>query len=340
MKKKEIIELLNAKKILLNNRNLLKSIDIVTCNDKDFFLFAKKEDRWYPNIPELKQEFDTLKQELKEKLEESRKKDKIIKENNCSHEVRMKYHKCLGVYDNKCVLCGNISKSDNEISFYESNYRNKHTVTFEYLEQEGDYGEKYVVKNGVTEEEVINLIIKILDKYNLDDDVDLVEEFSKLNLNNCEINKEERYNEDYILIIGGTNQEYLNKDVYVSKRYESNSIEVFNYFIDKIDTKVVLIDNIETISKTKYIEEIKRNGKYYNDNILIDTYDTIKELKRILNNLKKIKFKQVINISDINNYKVNRNVSLVKYDLDLDKLFPNSEIIEENNIKKIVKNYS
>ena len=61
MKKMEILNLINAKKVIQKNKELLSLIT----SKYDILL---SEEHWFPNIPELSNEFDILKKELKETL--------------------------------------------------------------------------------------------------------------------------------------------------------------------------------------------------------------------------------------------------------------------------------
>ena len=60
MKKREIIEMLNAIEILKKYGNFI----VMKKEDDRFIEIFEDEKRWYPNIPELKEYFDILKEEL------------------------------------------------------------------------------------------------------------------------------------------------------------------------------------------------------------------------------------------------------------------------------------
>ena len=184
MKKREIIELISANRTIDNNDPVIANIE-----DRSYYLpFRRIEDEWFPNIPDLNQYFDILKTEIKESIEESDKAKEDIKSIRCDHQVRLEHYGFI-TSDYECVLCGHHVSSDNSISFKDSNNRNKHTVTFIDKYQTDDYyDDKYEVKEGKTKEQVYTYILGILEKYNDEDEVDLVEEFSKLNIDNMTIN--------------------------------------------------------------------------------------------------------------------------------------------------------
>ena len=120
---------------------------------------------------------------------------------------------------------------------------------------------------------IIDMILRILAKYNDDDEVDLVSEFSKLNISGMEINKEPRKEENYILIIGGTNLMYLdsNEGIYVRKNYKSSTIDFLNYFSQLLNTKIAIIENTDTLMRKEYTDHQKNNYlKFYNYNNLIE----------------------------------------------------------------------
>ena len=213
MKKKDIINLINAKRIIEKNYHLLKSIKTI-----DGYL---PEEEWFPHNEKYQEQFNILKKEILEAIVETPKAKRIASSIKCNHEVRLTHWHILGS-EYECVICGKTVSSDNLVNWFQSIYRNKHTVSFYDKNQKDEYGYKYTVESGKTKEEVINMILNVLAKYNDDDEIDLVDEFSKLNILGMEINKEPRKEENYILIIGGTNSLYLdpNKEIYARKDYK------------------------------------------------------------------------------------------------------------------------
>lgn len=333
MKKKEIIEMLNSIETLKKYGDF-----IVTRREDDRFIKCfEDEKRWYPNIPELKEYFDILKEELtdiKNKTNNAIKSRISIK---CSHEVRLKDYNLFG-YSYQCALCGASIKSSNR--FEEPLDLDKHYISF-VNKYQFDYDDgSYKIESGSSRGELINLILKILKKYNDEDEVDLVEELSKLNIEYEKINLERRSKETYILIINGTNIEYIkNDDIYISRRsLISNTIKFIEYFLDLLNTRLAIIDG-ESFIKDEYLKKIDRPRN------TILKYETIEMLKTNLNSLRDIPFKLVLNLSELYNYKIeNDKVKVSNYSLNLNKLFPNSAIIRIqgfniNKSDKEVKEY-
>lgn len=325
MKKKDIIKIIEANKTINKYKDLLSTLE----ENRNFYIYKIPEKDWFPDISELKEEFNTLKKELLAAKNETLEAKNTIESLKCTHDVRLNYHNFL-FSTNKCVLCGENVESDNFVSFRKSSYRNKHTVTFDAKYQKDDDG-PYTVKGGKTNEEVLKIIEKILTKYNDCDEIDLVDEFKKLNLKNCEINTEKRKEEKYILIIGGTNLEYADKEekVYLTRALKLNSLDFLKYFTSLLDTKVALIDRKETIERKEYKEIDKDHNR-----IFIQDYTTLEYLETTLNQVEDINFKLIIDLSNIYDYKISGNkVSYQEHDLELDKRFPNSHIVKINDLK-------
>ena len=315
MKKKDIINLINAKSIIKKNIDLLEPI-----KTDDGYL---PEEKWVPYVEKYKEQFDILKKEISDALNETKRAESVVNSIKCNHEVRLKHWDAYWS-EYECVICDKSVSSDNLIDWFQSIYRNKHTVSFydKYQEDEDGY---YINEKGKTKEEVIDIILRILAKYNDDDEVDLVDEFSKLGISDMEINKEPRKEENYILIIGGTNLIYLdpNEGIYAKKNYESSTIDFLNYFSQLLNTKIAIIENTDTLIRKEYTEHQKNNYlKFYN-------YNTLIELNSYISNLKSVPFKVIIDLTDLYEYQFNDNTFSSKtYNLNLKELFPHSQIIK------------
>lgn len=325
MRKKEIIRLIDENNAIKAHRDLLSTIR----GETYWSSFYYDEKYWFPDIPEFKEYFKVLKKELLEAKKETEEAVETIQKSECSHEVRLKHHSLFSS-TNQCVLCGKNVSSDNLISFQESSYRNKHTVTFVDRYQEDDDG-SYIVKTGKTKEEVYNMILKILKDHEDEEEIDLIEEFSKLNLQNVEINKEKRKQENYILIIGGTNIEHLDSEseIFVSKEKSSSSLDVFKYFLSLLNTKVAVIERKETIEQENF-KDIEQN----HSRVWIDQYTTFGYLKTALFQVRNVPFKLIIDLSEIYDYKIEDNkIIQTVHDLNLSERFPNSHIVKISDFK-------
>lgn len=319
MKKKEILELINAKQIIAKNQNLLSTIQ----NNIFNYVHYESEKFWFPNIPELKDYFDILKKELMDAKNQTEEAENTIKQTKCTHEVRLNYHS-LFISTNTCVLCGHHASSDNCISFKESLYRNKHTVTFSAKYQEDDDG-PYEVKDGKTSSELLEIITSILNNYELDSEIDLVQEFSKLDLKGMTLNQETRKQENYILIIGGTNRQYIdkNKEVYLSQKRKLDSTNFIKYFNGVLNTKIAVIEQKDVL-KQKDIKQIEKDDQ----RIFFQDYNTLDGLDSALYQVENIPFKLIIDLTELYDYQLqDENVTYSTHELNLKEQFPNSHII-------------
>ena len=318
MKKKDIINLIKAKETIYKNEDLISII-------KNQYYYID-EKYWFPDILELQKYFDILKEELKQAKKETDEALALIRNSQCTHDVRLDYN---SLYN--CVLCGKNIHSNNYHIFKESIYRNRYSVIFKSKYQwDEDY--KYEIENGKTEQEVWNMIFEILKKYNDEDDVDLVLEFSKLNLENVTINLEKRKKENYILIISGSNKEFINENLYITKQVNLDCTDFFNFFNSLLNTRIAVIDN-----------NFSYKGQDYDENY-VTNYSSISSLEHSLSWLKDVPFKLIIDLSNIYDYEIINNKIVTKnHDLNLEKLFPNSYIIKITNFNitdlKLIKEF-
>ena len=328
MKKREILSLINAKKVIQKNKELLFIV-------KSQYDFTLDEKNWFPNIPELSNEFDILRKELKETLSESEQ----MKEEynrltcNCKHEVRLEGLGSFGTRYYECVFCGKHIRCGNDEIWEESINLNRHCVNLLHKYSCDEDGYEYVLKeDAYTYDDVIDVIENILQDKDLEEEIDLVNEFKKLNLKHCSINDKKLKSEYYILIIGGSNRQYIEDDFYLSKINRLDSIGFLKYFKDMLNMKVALIDNSQIISGNECIKIQEEK----NPNLKFCKYDTIKEVLSSLKEVANIPFNLIINLSEIYTYGVvNNEIIKEKYELDLKGVFPNSYIININDISDV-----
>lgn len=320
MKKKDIIKVLNAVKTINN----LKEILSYTKYERPFEPpLAKDEKYWLPNIKGLESQLETLKKEIRNAQEEN---DKALNDlKPCTHEVRISTYEDLGIGDtetHKCVLCGKYIAKPRKNNWYE----NTNAVVIKNKEQfDGDYWYSY--EKGMSKKEIMNIITNILNKYNDEDEIDLIKEFANLSLENKDINiyDQTKNNHKFILIIGGSNINILEGDskYYLTKDISDISIKFLKHFSNILNTKIVLIDRQETIKKAIFDEYRK------NDWIILKPYEYLEEIEKELTLLKNTPFKIIIDLSDF--YKLNISDNQIKeerYPLNLKQYFPNSEIFE------------
>lgn len=310
MKKREILDLIKSNRIIKKNELLLS-----LTRNKNFQNIKLDEELWFPLIPELKEEFNILRKEVVETEKESNECQKIIAKSKCNHEVRLKHFGIFGSHSN-CIFCNKTIMSDNCVNWEYSINRNRYCIDFiaKYQDEE-DY--EYV-EEGYTKEQIYLLIEEILKTKNDYEEIDLVQELKKLNLNNSEVKEKPYQKENYILIISGTNKYYVNNDTYLYKKKKSNiAIELLKYFSKLLNTKIELIDSD------------KHNIDYQNSKIKIEQYDTIEDINKLLNQQQEIPFKIIIDISELYEYSIqNNSVEKKEVELNLEEMFPNSKVIK------------
>lgn len=323
MKKFEILKLININKTINKNKELIS-----IAKDKKFGGITLPKKYWLPNIKELQEEFNVLSREIQNALDVTESCKKHLENSRCDHQIRLKHY---GLFWNhsRCVLCRDTIFSDNCINFEYSINRNKYYVDLIAKEQDND--DYNYSSSGYKNEQVYEIIMNILKNRNDDDEIDLVQEFKKLNLANCKINEEKKADENYILIIGGSNKQFIDNESYLYKKSIKIGLNFINYFSGLLNTKIELIDNKEVFLEMKEIEEFKLENR----NLKFVTYDTIDELEENLSEQRKIPFKIIIDFSDLYEYKVcNEYVSKKTYNLRLNEYFPNSHIIKIRNLTK------
>lgn len=319
MKKREILKLIEANRIIQKNSNLIS----IAHNENNKLIEPKY---WFPNIEELKEEFSILQKEVQNALDETINNKKYIKKVTCNHDIRLE-HYGIFVHHSKCIFCDETIISDNCINWEYSINRNKYSVTFTAKYQDDEECED--IKEGYTKEQLYQIIIDILKDKQDEEEIDLIQEFKRLNLKNCRINEERKVNENYILIINGSNKQFIDKDSYIHKKTKEIGLYLTKYFSSLLNIKVELIDNLEILENKTFIN-------YFNDtnsNIKFQSYDTIKKLEEILTNQKNIPFKIIIDLSELYEYKIIDNkIYKENKSINLNEIFPNSYIIKTSNL--------
>lgn len=313
MKKKEIVELINLRKKYLKSEELTKFRDYM-----------------FPNIPGLKEEFDVLKKEYKAALIENKEALENSKNISCSHDVRNSYHG-LFFSSSRCSICGKSINGNNcsNGTIYNDINRNRYYASFDGSYEDEDEG---FIK-GIDEEEIHEYIFDILKEFNDNDEVDLVSEFKKKNYANCIIHEEPYKQEYYILIIGGANRKILLDGSYITSINMDISLELAHYFsgIPKINMEV--LDNPEIFTSQK----CKEYFPYQYSNQKLQSYYNYEELIKEINSLAgSCPFDLIINTSNIADYTIcDGDISKKEISLELEKLFPNSFIVNISNNQRI-----
>lgn len=316
MTKQLLLNLIEANEIINKNKNILSIINYQSIEE------IKNKKYWFPDIEELKDEFNILSKEIEESLTKITNAKNYIKNSNCNHEIRLEHYGLFGSHY-KCIFCGKSIAGDNCVNWEYSNNRNKYSVSLVAKYQEDDdYG---YISSGYTQEQCYELIIDLIKEKKDDEEIDLIKEFKKLNLSNCHINEEPKTRENYILIINGSNKQFIDQESYLYKKGLPIGINFLKYFSDLLNTKVELLDNDLILDP-----EMKKN---YSLNYI--KYDTINELEKILAKQKEIPFKLIIDISELYVYQIENNeFSKQQYNLNLNKYFPQSNMIKIANLSR------
>ena len=322
MKKIEIMQLIEANTIITKNNDLLS-----ITRDSRFNNMPINKKHWFPHIEELKDDFEILSKEVQSAMDETEKWKKHIQNSNCSHEIRLKYNDPFG-HSSKCIFCGKVAMSNNWANWSYSINRNKYCV--DLLAKYQPYDEEYsYIPDGYTKEQVYAIIMNILKNKKDDEEIDLVQEFKKLNLPNCAINEEKKVNENYILIISGSNKQFIDDTSYIHKKGLKISFDFVQYFSSLLNTKVELIDNSETLESNSFRQYFPKENRYLN----FVNYDSVEELEKILLKQKEIPFKLIIDLSELYKYKISeKSISKEPVSLKLDVYFPQSHIIRIGNL--------
>lgn len=318
MTKKEILKIIESKELILDNEEILQ----IT---KTRFGNNISEDNWFYKIDDLKEEFETLKKELRDvviSVQNAENELSNLKNIDCKHEVRLAY-KAGFVNSSECVFCGKHIDGDNlgcANTIYKDINRNKKCVMFA-----GTFDDGWSYCSGYSLKYVFNIIKDILKDKNDNEEINFIEEFKKLDIEDCKIDEREYEKEYYVLIIGGSNKYYINDTHYIVGKSLSDSSYITHYLCGIPKVNVELFENKDTYDSKKFTE----NFPYTNiSRTRFDKYETLEELKKIIEEEKHVPFDLIIDVSSLFEYQDN---NITEYNLDLKELFPNSYII---NISK------
>lgn len=90
MKKIDILKIMSMYNTLKSNYLLLSPLEYKRWSEGEKNRY-QPEKNWFPNIPDFNEQFDILKQEILEKIEQTSKYEKEIQRMSCTHEVRLQY---------------------------------------------------------------------------------------------------------------------------------------------------------------------------------------------------------------------------------------------------------
>lgn len=305
MTKRDILSFIDAKKKIssYNKFNGVLNNKLFTMNS-NFSLYK-----------EISNEIQILRKEIDEAFKASEISNEVVNQlkSKCNHEVRLNHYSLFGC-SSKCVFCDKFIGDDSYCNWEDSINRNRHSVTFESNVRCDDDGYEYEVDSGYNLDQVYDLIINMIKDISMDDEVDLVKLFENLNLKDCLVRNEEFSREDYILIVSGSNKEYLDEDIFVSRNYNKTAVKVLDYFKDMLGVKVCFVGS-EKISKSSSV-------------LKVISYDSLESLDEVLDSIKDIPFKCIFDFSSL--FKVsyeNRLLFMENYAVDFKELFSESLIV-------------
>ena len=277
-------------------------------------------------IEELQSDMDVLKQEIKERIQKKDEAQEFLKSGFCcNHPVRYLHYNHDFPHE-KCLLCGR----DNLPAF-----KNRISTIHDVFEIESNpkkavFLEKYVYDlvpfapvdieddPAYTEDEVMRILQNMVDDLP-DGEFDLVDEIEKRNYAYCNIIKPT--SKRFILVLAGSNEEYLNEDTYVKGNSIVNPKKLIDYFTDLYNVCIQLVCDYGTSGY--YDFHVEEPGKLF-----IKIYSSLKDFQETINSLKKIPFSLVIDATNLKEVKFKNHCVYSKpYHLNIPTLFPNAEVI-------------
>lgn len=310
MKKKEIIDVIKNIKTIQNSK-LLPLYDHCSYDEnikkilKKVIEENKELNKQYEIDSKALQEYNNFKSSCK-----------------CNHDIRKKvyieddedlFHQN---YFYECVFCGHTIPIDSKnAGWYERH----------------NYGKCVYFENN--ESNILDIILKILEDKDDDEEIDLVEEFKKLDIDQtiCRINDDKRP-ENYIMIIDNS--------MIAKEKTPLNEILLLDY-LSKLDgVRVNLFSKSISYNKLKY--GLLSNGGYLypkDMHISSDFYFPFNSLEKDKKN--NIPYKIIINLSPtLTMYDITREEK-INIDIVLKETFPNSSIltlpqINDENLEEIL----
>ena len=309
MIKKDIVNLITLNKIVLENK--------------------KYEDILLPDHKELNSEFEILKKEIdtgKNTLQEA---NKMIKSYNCcNHLVRLEYS-CFLRSDSECVLCGKPFLGDCHVNggtIYDDTNRNRYVVMFR-----GNFfdDDEIYCFDGYDKNDVYDILLKVLEEKNDDDEIDFVQEIKKLNISKCRIDERRKERIYYILIVGGSNKQNISNHHYITSDKITISSD-FACFLSCIPgVRLEMFDNDETY-KTKKFTDCIDTSKSRNTRFV--SYTTVSDLMKEINSERNVPFDIIIDMSSLYEYCIGIDgITSKKIDINFKEIFPNSYVIKFDN---------
>lgn len=311
MKKREIVNLIELNKKVLDG-NKYKKIVI-------------------PKFDELNDELDILKNDVEEGIKVSEEAKKKIKKYNCDHSVRFSYPGGWGyMRDDECIFCGrgfapdNVHRGD---TIFEDVNRNRYRVSFttNYV-----YDCDFYCDNAYSEREIYDLLLKIIEGIDDEEEIDFVQLLKNLNIKDCEVDERRKEKTHYILIISGSNKYSIGGRGYITCDRIPLLPDFASLFTSIPNVRIELLDNEESFKDKKFTDKIDINKVR---NMRCTSYETIEELKKELNSEKDVPFDIIIDMSSLYDYKIdNSKIISEKVDINFKEIFPDSYVIKIDDL--------
>jgi len=307
MKKREIVNLIELNKKILDGR---KYKEIVI-----------------PKFDELNEELNILKKEVDEGIKISEESREKIKQFSCDHSVRFHYPSGWGyMRSDECIFCGKSFEADNIVhgnTIYEDVNRNRYCVRFttNYFHDEDFY-----CNNAYSELEVYDLLLKIIDNIDDEEEIDFVKLLKNLNIKDCKIDERRKEKTHYILIISGSNKYSISEIGYITCDRIPLITNFASLFASIPGVRIELFDNDDTFKKKNFTDRFDINKMR---NIRCVHYETIEELKEEIHKEKNVPFDLIIDMSLLYDYKISDGkIISEKVDINFKEIFPDSYIIK------------
>lgn len=307
MKKREIVNLIELNKKILDGNRYKKII--------------------IPELDELNEELNILKKEIEEEIKVSDEAKDKIKECDCDHSVRFHYPGGWGyMRDDKCVFCEKGFEADNIVhgnTIYEDVNRNRYCVRFttNYF-----YDEDFYCNNAYSELEVYELLLKIIENIDDENEIDFVLLLKNLNIKDCKIDERRKEKTHYILIISGSNKYSISEIGYITCDRIPLITNFASLFASIPGVRIELLDNEDTFKEKNFTDRFDINKMR---NIRCVHYETIEELKEEIHKEKDVPFDIIIDMSSLYDYKIdNGKIISEKVDINFKEIFPNNYVIK------------
>ena len=293
---------------------------------QDGQVMQKIGQKMFVSIPELQNDMDVLKEEVKERIQKKDDAEMFLKNGFvCNHPVRY-FHDFENFYaKEKCMLCGKDFLADSNKcirSIHDLYKKEKSPKIAVFLEEYASAGVagwgEVEYSHAYDEAKVMTLLKNMLEKLP-DGSFDLVDEIEKNEFEHCIINKPSF--KKFVLFISGTNEMYLDDGTYVKADSIVSHMDLLDCFKELYNVTFQLVcDKKEVLSYGLDAEDY--------DTLFINSYGSLEELLDILKSLRDIPFSLVIDGTNLKDISFNNNQIIIKpYQLNLPTLFSGAEYL-------------